>query len=269
MGKGWAKGLTKVGDARVAHAAAAHLGMKYIRRTPRPLWKGNAMVKPYVWTPTLAYVVGLTATDGCLIDDGRHINFKSADEALVATFLQCLERSNRIQRQATKKGSAFYTQFSDVALYRWLQSVGLTPRKSLTLGPLTVPSELVLPLARGLLDGDGSVSLFEYAGTGKAKGRRYQALRAQFNSASRPHIDWLRDEVRRALGISGCVTYIPSKLGAGCWRLSYGNRESERILTELYRDRSAPCLLRKRDNWDRWLALNNAAAPRLGSGSAR
>ncbi|OLC53504.1 MAG: hypothetical protein AUH85_14120 [Chloroflexi bacterium 13_1_40CM_4_68_4] len=214
-------------------------------------------------------MVGLVATDGCLISDGRHINFKSADEALVGTFLQCLGRSNRIKREKTKKGCAFYTQFSDVVLYRWLQSVGLTPRKSLTLGPLSAPSELLLPLARGLLDGDGSVSLFEYAGTGKAKGRRYRALRAQFNSASKPHIDWLRDEIRKTVGINGCVTYIPSKLGAGCWRLSYGNRESETLLAEMYRDRSAPCLLRKRDNWDRWLALSSGAAPRLEIESAR
>jgi hypothetical protein len=185
--RAWAKGLTKQTDARVARAALAHTGLRYIRRIHR----AGASAEP-VWTAEFAYAIGLAATDGCLSSDGRHINFKSNDEALVATFLSCLGRSNKIQLQKTQLGCAYFTQFSDVGLYRCLLDVGLTPRKSLTLGPLRVPEKFVVALARGLLDGDGSVMLYEYAGTGKAKGRTYLALRAQFISASRRHIDWLQ-----------------------------------------------------------------------------
>ena len=46
--------------------------------------------------------------------------------------------------------------FSDVELYRWFLSVGLTPAKSLTLAGIDVPDAYLLPVVRGLLDGDRS-----------------------------------------------------------------------------------------------------------------
>jgi len=106
----------------------------------------------------MAYIVGLTATDGCLITGRRAINFKSGDRQLVETYLRLLGRKNRVKSHPTKTGGiAYFTQFHDSALYEWFRGVGLTPRKSLTIGAIRAPAEFVIPLARGLLDGDGSV----------------------------------------------------------------------------------------------------------------
>ena len=49
-------------------------------------------------------------------------------------------------------------EHKDTRLYGWFQAIGLTPRKSLTLGAIDVPDEFLAPLVRGFLDGDGSVS---------------------------------------------------------------------------------------------------------------
>jgi len=40
---------------------------------------------PLEWSDDMAYLVGLTATDGCLITGRRAINFKSGDRQLVET----------------------------------------------------------------------------------------------------------------------------------------------------------------------------------------
>ena len=161
MGKGWAKDLTAATDPRIARAAAGHRGKHYARRTPFELCRwplAGLTTLPLAWSEDMAYIVGLTATDGCLITGRRAINFKSSDRQLVETYLRLLGRKNRVKSQPTEIGGiVYYTQFHDSALYEWFRSVGLTPRKSLTIGALDVPDSFLMPLVRGLLDGDGSI----------------------------------------------------------------------------------------------------------------
>src|SRR3989442_13973965 len=73
MGKGWAKGLTAKTDPRIARAAAGHRGKQYGRRTPPELCRwalAGLTTLPLAWSDDMAYIVGLTATDGWLITDG-------------------------------------------------------------------------------------------------------------------------------------------------------------------------------------------------------
>src|SRR5438093_1908144 len=107
MGKGWAKGLTAATDPRIARAAAAHRGKIYERRTPIELCRWNLAgytTLPLSWSDEMAYVVGLTATDGCLVTGRRAINFKSGDRALVETYLRLLGRKNRVKSHPTESG---------------------------------------------------------------------------------------------------------------------------------------------------------------------
>ncbi|MDQ2914461.1 MAG: hypothetical protein M3T56_14565 [Chloroflexota bacterium] len=114
----------------------------------------------------MAYVVGLLATDGCLSSDRRHLILTTRDRQLAETYLACLGRPIRYRLGRTKRGKrAYYAQFSDVAFYDWLGSIGLTPRKSLTLGPIDVPDAYLVPLVRGLLNGDGSIAVFRHRPT--------------------------------------------------------------------------------------------------------
>ena len=142
---------------------------------------------------------------------------------------------------------------SDVAFYDWLLSIGLTPRKSLTLGAIDVPDAFLLPLARGLLDGDGSVCKFTDRPTpAKYPDYTYERLWVFFLSASRAHIDWLRGRLTTAVGINGYVERIRRAKRHDLFRLKYGKRESIVLLRTLYADRGAPCLERKRRIWDEY-----------------
>src|SRR5437588_13025501 len=111
MGMGWAKGLTAATDARDARAAAAHRGKQYVRRTPPELcrWPVSGLTTlPLAWSDDMAYIVGLTATDGCLITGRRAINFKSSDRQLFETYLRLLGRKNLVKSHPTNTGGIVY-----------------------------------------------------------------------------------------------------------------------------------------------------------------
>ena len=257
-GKGWSKGLKAADDPRIAKNAAARVGPRgpYLingsrRRFDRP--------QPLRWTPDLAYAVGLVATDGCL-SSGRHLYFDSNDEQLVATFLKCIGRPPHYAARKTRiGGTAYRASVSDVELYRWLESVGLTPAKSLTLGAIDVPDEFFLPLVRGLLDGDGSVLNYVHAPTKKAyPGYRYERLVVHFNTASRAHVDWLRAKLRPLIGDGHLATRPPRPPRHAFYTLRYGKAASIALLTALYADPDSPRLIRKWKTWDDYVRRHGA-----------
>jgi len=205
----------------------------------------------------MAYIVGLTATDGCLITGRRVINFKSEDRQLVETYLSVLGRTkatNRIRREKTHTpdGVVFTTQFADSRLYEWFRSTGLTPRKSLTLGSICAPSEFIIPLARGLMDGDGSIANFVHPPTVMTyPAYRYERLIVSFNSASREHLVWLRAQLSEVIGETGSLNVHHIRNRHDMFRLQYGKHASMRLLRLFYADPTAPRLVRK---WRIWKA---------------
>src|SRR5438128_12110992 len=100
MGKGWAKGLTAATDPRVARAAAAHRGHQYERRTPfeQCRWqRASRTTLPLEWSDSMAYIVGLTATDGCLVSGRRQFISRSRDRDLVELYFRFCGGTNPIQ----------------------------------------------------------------------------------------------------------------------------------------------------------------------------
>ena len=257
-GKGWSKGKQASDDPRIAKNAAARHG-------PRGPYRinGSSRVfdrpRPLRWTPDLAYAVGLIATDGCLAS-GRHLYFDSKDEQLVATFLKCIGRPVRYRASVTRiGGTAYRASISDVELYRWLEGIGLTPAKSLTLGAIDVPDEFLMALVRGLLDGDGSVLNYVHAPTRKAyPSYRYERLVVQFNTASRAHVDWLRARLAPIIGPGYLAIRAPRPPRQAFYTLRYGKAASVALLTLLYADRDAPRLIRKWRTWDDYVGRNGA-----------
>ena len=122
--------------------------------------------------------------------------------------------------------------------------------KCLTLGAIDVPKAYLVPLVRGLLDGDGSVCVFWNKPTrAKYPNYEYERLWVFFLSASRVHIDWLRARIKETFGLNGHVERIIRKKRHDLFRLKYGKRESIVLLPLLYSDPNAPSLDRKRRKW--------------------
>src|ERR1700722_12991513 len=98
--------------------------------------------KNYIWTPDLAYVVGLLVTDGNLSPNNRTTILVSKDLEMLENFKACLGIENKIGSHTSGMGNHYLkVQYGNVQFYDWLISVGLSQAKSHTIGEIAVPDE--------------------------------------------------------------------------------------------------------------------------------
>lgn len=191
------------------------------------------------WTPELAYSVGLITTDGCLSTDGRHIDFTSEDIQLIDLFKKCLglrhiKTGFKISGYSGKKCPR--VQFGDVNFYKWLQAIGLTPRKSRTLSEIKVPDYLFFDFLRGCFDGDGTI----YSFWDKRWANSFMFYIA-FASGSKEFLMWLQNKNKLFLGISGHI----GTANRNTFQLKYAKGESIVLFRAMFYNKSVPCLERK------------------------
>lgn len=202
---------------------------------PGPKPKGQVKT---IWSCDFAYAIGLIVADGCLSNDGRHLNFTSKDKDLIELFRKCLNITSKISPKISGNGSeAFYTQFGDVLFYGFLLSIGLTPAKSKTLSKLLIPDKYFADFLRGYFDGDGS-SYSYFDPVFKKSFRLY----ISFTSASPDYITWFREEMQRMLGVKGYLSYNKNNEYV---QLKYAKKEAVLIARAMYYDKEVPCLKRK------------------------
>lgn len=208
------------------------------------------------WSPMLAYAVGLIASDGCLSSNGRHLAFVSKDLEQIENIKKCLGLKVKIgiHRSGGRANSrtAHRVQWGDVSFYNFLLNIGITPRKSATIGALNVPDEYFFDFLRGSFDGDGSFYSY-FDPRWKSSFMYYFSL----TSASIAHINWLQKTLLRLLGVKG---HISKTGGEGKTRnfianLRYAKKESLKVMTAMYSTRCRVHLSRKRLKIDRTLRI--------------
>jgi hypothetical protein len=214
-----------------------------------------------VWSPELAYAIGLIATDGCLSGDGRHLIFVSKDIEQINNLKKCLGLKVKIgvHKSGRKNETRTYhrLQWGDVVLYDFLLTIGLTPKKSLTLGALSIPDEYFFDFLRGSCDGDGS--FYSYY---DPRWRSSYMFYLNFTSASAAHIKWLRDTLQRLIQVFGHIakskeTAIRREIST----LRYAKRETLLILREMYANQKEVHLFRKRLKIERALRIVGESLP--------
>ena len=193
--------------------------------------------QPIEWSPDLAYVVGLITTDGSLSIDGRHIDFTSQDIQLLQTFKNCLNLKCKIGYKSSgysdKRCSRL--QFGDVQLYKWFLEIGLTPNKTKTVGALNIPDQYFFDFLRGHFDGDGSC--YSYWDPRWESSFMFYIT---FNSASLPHLRWIRKRLMRLINVGGYINR-----GNRLWQLKFAKQEGKLIIQNIYHSKKLPCLERK------------------------
>ena len=182
----------------------------------------------------------------------------SKDLDLLETLRQCLQIRTRISLARNSTGKVYHrVQWGDRNFYDWLLAIGLTPAKSLTLGPLAVPREYFADFLRGCIDGDGSVLVYtDRYHTAKKERYEYERLYVSLVSASRPFVAWIQDEVRAIVNISGVIEtkHAHAFDRRPIWHLRYAKRESICLLHWLYYAPDLPCLDRKRKKAEPFLS---------------
>ncbi len=200
------------------------------------------------WTPELAYAIGLIATDGCLSYPWYLVDLTSKDREQLNNFNHCLGTTFVIGSKSNGKGQkCLRIQFKNKTFYEFLFTLGLTPKKSKTLGVLKIPPNLFWDFLRGSYDGDGS----SYSYWDK-RWRSSFMFYTGFVSASKLHIDWLRREIFHRIKILGHITHGK---GYSIYQLKYAKSDSLKLLRKMYYSKNVICLSRKRLKIDKMLRI--------------
>lgn len=204
-----------------------------IKRGPKP-----KRIIEEKWTSNFAYAIGLLASDGCLASDGLLIDLTSKDREQLLNFSKCLGVNFHIGTKHGKASSVYSRiQFKNRLFYDFLLSVGLSSKKSLTLGKLKIPEQYFFDFLRGSFDGDGS--FYSYW---DSRWKSSHMFYIQFISASKKHIDWLQDELRKQIGVIGHINQDGKR---GVFQLKYAKNETLEIIKKMYYSPNVVCLSRK------------------------
>ena len=178
------------------------------------------------------YIVGYIVTDGNLSKDGRHINITSKDWQHLFEIQERLEINSKIgwkARGGSKEKKYSQIQFSDVRFYRYLLSLGIHPRKSLTLKEILIDKAYFPDFLRGVIDGDGNIHTWIHS----TNGYRQWALRIV--SASSFFASWLKSEIEAYFGVRGKLyTYKHAGKKNFICILKFGKLATKVILQNTY-----------------------------------
>ncbi len=190
----------------------------------------------------LWYVVGLIATDGCISGDGRHVNITSAHRQHLETVRRILGLKIAIgeKRSSPRAAVSHQIQIGSRDLVRFLTALGLTPRKSLTIGPLDVPDDAFADFLRGVIDGDGCIRAWIHPGNG------IQQWALKISTASPAFAAWLRSRVEERFHVKGAVHQKRTGRKHPLYDVKFGKLAMKIILRACYYPGSA-ALERKRD----------------------
>lgn len=182
------------------------------------------------------YLAGLVATDGCLIRGGRAVVLVAKDREYLEMIRRRCRITNTTGRHPNGRGQlSHHLWISDREFWMDLHGIGLTPKKSKTIGPLAVPDRMFAAFLRGVIDGDGSIRRWRHP----TNGGEQWSLRIY--SASPAFLDWLRAAIHRIYGATGRTHASKPSVGV----LKFGKMAAQRILRACY-DGDGPALERKR-----------------------
>jgi len=134
--------------------------------------------------------------------------------------------------------------------YRWIESIGLSPAKSRSIGPLAVPDQYFADFARGF-GGDGSIVVYmDRYHCGKDPRYVYKRLSTVCRLVQR-HVVPTHRNPRFDLGES-------VRCGAALLGAALRPARIPRLLPWLYYAPSVPCLARKRVRSEPFLRLAGA-----------
>ncbi len=206
------------------------------------------MKKDYQWSPEMAYLLGLFASDGCLVNNGRHLNIVSIDYEIMEYCQSILGKRSKIRiKYGQFNTPAYVWQFSDVSLYDFLMRAGLTSAKSKTIGPLLLPTIYYRDFLRGYFDGDGTVY-----GYWDKRWSNSLAYCSGYVSASHRFLEWIQLLNFKYAGVSrGSI-----RKGNRVEVLLYAKADSQKLYQFMYYEGSVPRLTRKFSKFTEFIKLD-------------
>jgi hypothetical protein len=180
------------------------------------------------------------------------INLTSKDEEQIKNFMKCLNIYNKVgikSSGSSKEKKYFNVQIGDIMFCDFLDSIGIKPQKTKTIGKVDVPAQFFFDFLRGHHDGDGT--FYSYW---DSRWRSSYMFYTVFISASEKHILWLRRKIFESIGIQGHITRTGK---TPMYAIKYAKAESLQLLSKLYYNPDVICLSRKREKIEKALAVED------------
>ncbi|WP_190094376.1 LAGLIDADG family homing endonuclease [Streptomyces melanogenes] len=193
--------------------------------------------------------MGIIWTDGYLYR-GNTVEVCSKDRELVQTISELIDQPGGVRTK--NAGQHWRICFSSPHAAERLRQIGLVTAKSFVIDwPVGIPPEYEAAFVRGLLDGDGTVSL-----TQSRRGQQRPDLRIELNSAS----EALAGAFHGWCAAHGLVSHVR---GRKVYKVGILQQASlKKLYTLLYPSPDVPHLTRKHVLFETWLSIPRARAGR-------
>jgi len=221
---------------------------------PIPKKKNEDFFK--TWSPSMAYVLGFIVADGTLTPTkrgGYFVEIVSTDKDILYRIRDAFESDLRIgeyRHKNPKWKKRYRLQIGSKEIFRDLESLGLTPKKSMTVRLPPVPREYFSSFLRGYFDGAGCVNVCTY----QKQGHRGPStvISSGFTSGSK----YLLLDIRHTLLdydiICGGTFYYNR-----AYRLWFSIKDSKRLYAYMYQNiADGLFLLRKKEIFERYFKDN-------------
>lgn len=185
------------------------------------------------WSPEMAYVLGFIAADGNICHSGRtHTLHIACDDADVIEKIKgLLKYEGKIHKKIRSNGKISYSlRICDPIIFKSLQKLNITERKSLTFTPPKIPKNLVRHFIRGYFDGDGSVSV---------RNIKYPSrLVVDIYSASLNMAKFLHRTIKQIMGnfYAGKIGKMMTNKKTIYYRIHLGQKGSAKLFIYMYKD---------------------------------
>lgn len=166
--------------------------------------------------------------------DGRHINITSAEKDYLNLIKRQLGLRNKIGLKLNGAGKVGYQlQLGNVRLWRQLQNLGLSPRKSLIMSSLRIPDSFFPDFLRGVIDGDGCIRRWNHPQNGNE-----QWCLVIYSSAPL-FTKWLYEKIEQLFKVRGVIITQTAELPRHpMYRIKLGKLAARRILGICYKKES-------------------------------
>ena len=210
------------------------------------------------WSPEMAYVLGLIATDGCISKTGT-VSLCINDRGLLEKVKDAMGSAHTIKYYGHQEG-LYSFNFSRQKLCADLNRLGIFPNKSLNIRFPDVPDAFLIDFIRGVFDGDGSV-FFE------KKSPRFP-LRTSFVSGSKQFITALELKLR-TLGMPQKNIWQHSTKNSFSFTLRYAHKDSTKLFKILYQNlpEKSMFLMRKYERFLQGIEHIEDSQPRAAGGT--
>jgi hypothetical protein len=195
------------------------------------------------WSPEMAYVLGLIASDGNICHSGRShtLHLASDDKDVIEKTKVLISYTGPIHEKKRDNGKTSYSlRICDKTIFNDLKMLGITERKSLTFNPTQIKKQFTNHFIRGFFDGDGTVF------SSKHPIYTSQKLGVRFYTASLPMAKYLYNVVKPLFKkYQGKIVFHLAHQKTRYYSLSFSYNNSKLLFEYMYKNSNGLYMQRK------------------------